>query len=130
MFPTSTIRSSKPFELLHIDLWGPYKQPTHLGAKYILRIVDDYGRGLWTFLLKDKSSVHYTRRDFVVFVHNQFLYKVNSIRSDNGTKFLKANCQNLFAELGILHQNSCTYTPQQNGVVERKHRHILILECS
>ena len=26
---------------------------------------------------------------------------------------------------GILHQSSCAYTPQQNGVVERKNRHLV-----
>jgi len=34
-------------------------------------------------------------------------------------------CTTMFQELGIIHQRSCPYTPQQNGVAERKHRHLL-----
>ena len=43
------------------------------------------------------------------------------LRSDNGLEFFNKNCQ----KLGIHHQSSCAYTPQQNGVMERKHRHIV-----
>lgn len=31
----------------------------------------------------------------------------------------------LYKRLGIEHQRSCIETPQQNGVVEKKHRHLL-----
>lgn len=51
--------------------------------------------------------------------------KVKVLRSDNGTEFMNSKCSELFASLGIIHQRSCAYTPQQNGVVERKHIHIL-----
>ncbi|GJZ02653.1 putative RNA-directed DNA polymerase [Tanacetum coccineum] len=59
-------------------------------------------------------------------------YKVTSrwvnvkiIRSDNGTEFVNNKMSDLFTSLGIVHQTSCSYTPQQNGIVERKHRHLL-----
>ena len=45
------------------------------------------------------------------------------VRSDNGTEFFCL--KNLFADCGIVFQTSCVSTPQQNGRVERKHRHIL-----
>ncbi|XP_019244601.1 PREDICTED: uncharacterized protein LOC109224480 [Nicotiana attenuata] len=48
-----------------------------------------------------------------------------TIRSDNGLKFFNAQCATLFTSLGIVHQSSCVHTPQQNGVAERKHRHLL-----
>jgi IS30 family transposase len=56
-------------------------------------------------------------------VERQYNRKVKIVRSDNGTEF---TCmKSYFLEQGIIFQTSCTGTPQQNGRVERKHRHIL-----
>ncbi|XP_023756901.1 uncharacterized protein LOC111905437 [Lactuca sativa] len=56
---------------------------------------------------------------------SSFCVKVKIVRSDNGTEFLNNRMKFLIESKGILHQTSCVHTPQQNGVVERKHRHIL-----
>jgi len=58
-------------------------------------------------------------------IDTQFQTKVSTVRTDNGTEFLQSACLNLFGAKGILHQRSIVKTPQQNGVVERKHRHFL-----
>lgn len=47
------------------------------------------------------------------------------MRSDNGTEFVNNKMSNLFSSLGIIHQTTCVYTPQQNGISERKQRHLL-----
>lgn len=47
------------------------------------------------------------------------------MRFDNKTEFMNSKCKDLFTSLGIVHQSSCPYTPQQNGVVKLKHKHIL-----
>ncbi|PKI71938.1 hypothetical protein CRG98_007666 [Punica granatum] len=47
------------------------------------------------------------------------------VRSDNGSEFMSRVIQDYFSDNGIIHHTSCTDTPQQNGRVERKHRHIL-----
>jgi len=47
------------------------------------------------------------------------------LRTDNGSEFIQSVCLQLFGSRGILHQRSVVKTPQQNGVVERKHRHLL-----
>ena len=33
-FPLSTIKSHSPFNLLHCNIWGPHKTPTHLGKRF------------------------------------------------------------------------------------------------
>ncbi|XP_075085054.1 uncharacterized protein LOC142168292 [Nicotiana tabacum] len=109
-FPSSSIKSTSPFDLIHMDIWGPYKVATLDGNKYFLAVVDDYSRMTWHFLS---------------FVQTQFNKKVKIIRTDNGTEFVNSVCDTLFKNLGIIHQRTRAYTPQQNGVVERKHKHIL-----
>ena len=58
-------------------------------------------------------------------IEAQFNTKILVIRSDNGTEFMQTTCLDFFASKGILHQKSIVKTPQQDGVVERKHRHLL-----
>ncbi|KAL8160211.1 hypothetical protein V2J09_001748 [Rumex salicifolius] len=44
------------FELLHMDLWGPYKSPTYSGAHYFVTVVDDFSRATWTHLIQSKDQ--------------------------------------------------------------------------
>jgi len=57
LFPLSTSKSKKCFDLIHIDLWGPYSIPSIHEHKYFFTIIDDYSRYTWIFLLKQKSKV-------------------------------------------------------------------------
>lgn len=49
---------------------------------------------------------------------------ISTLRTDNAREFLSNNLSTFFSTQGIAHQTSCPYTPQQNGVAERKIRHI------
>jgi hypothetical protein len=51
--------------------------------------------------------------------------KIKTLRTDNGTEFINQNFSNFTSSRGIIHQTTCVYTPQQNGVSERKNRHLL-----
>ncbi|KAJ0509687.1 putative RNA-directed DNA polymerase [Helianthus annuus] len=124
-FPLSEHKTKSLGELIHLDLWGPYKVTSYEGFKYFLTIVDDFSRTVWCYLLTSKTEVFDNLCNFYELILTQFEKKIKIIRSDNGTEFVN-NQMNLFCKnKGILHQTSCAYTPQQNGVVERKHRHLL-----
>ncbi|GAU48759.1 hypothetical protein TSUD_281100 [Trifolium subterraneum] len=71
----------------------------------------------------DKREAPRALLNFIALVEKQNERQVKMIRSDNGTEFTCLRTQ--FNERGIMFQTSCTGTPQQNGRVERKHRHIL-----
>jgi transposase InsO family protein len=56
---------------------------------------------------------------------NEFGLRIKKIRSDNGTEFKNSQIEDFLEEEGIKHEFSSPYTPQQNGVVERKNRTLL-----
>jgi len=58
-------------------------------------------------------------------VNTQFDMKVQRIRSDNGREVMNETLHTYFCQHGIIQKSSCVDTPQQNGRVERKNRHIL-----
>ncbi|CAM8914770.1 unnamed protein product [Rhodiola kirilowii] len=114
-----------PFKLIHSDILGPFATPSVTGAKYFLTVVDDYSRSTWTFMMQTKADAADHLINFFHMVHTQFNKRVKLIRTDNGSEFFSKKVTELFATQGCLHQASCPYTPEQNGVVERKHRHLL-----
>jgi transposase InsO family protein len=126
--PTKAYMStSRVLELLHIDLFGPTTYKSLGGNLYCLVIVDDYSRYTWTFFLHDKSEVANCFKKFAKRAQNKFEIKIKKIRSDNGKEFDNTNTEAYCDEIGIKHEVSSTYTPQQNGVVERKNQTLITL---
>ncbi|KAL4368164.1 hypothetical protein GQ457_05G014050 [Hibiscus cannabinus] len=124
-FPISSSRESIPFSIIHIDLWGAYRVSTHSGHRYFLTIVDDHSRMTWVYLLRFKNDAIVVLKQFIAYVQTHFSVSVKTIRSDNGSEFFNTEGKEFFSSKGIVHQSSCVHTPQQNGVAERKHQHLL-----
>lgn len=108
-FPVSSNKANKGFDLIHCDLWGPYQSAAVYSSHYFLTIVDEHSRAVWIYLLRNKTNASTHLRDFLAPVRCQFDANVKTILSENG----------------IIHKTLCVGTPQQNGQVKRKHRHIL-----
>lgn len=73
--------------------------------------------------MTQKSQTPHLLESFITFAQHQFHATIKAVRTDNGLEFL--SMRDFFHKHGIEFQRTCVYTPQQNGVVERKHRHIL-----
>jgi transposase InsO family protein len=116
----NVMRTSRPLELLHMDLFRPVAYLSIRGSKYGLVIIDDFSRFTWVFFLQDKSETQGTLKRFLRRAQNEFELKVKKIRSDNGSEFKNLQVEEFLEEEGIKHEFSAPYTPQQNHVVERK----------
>ena len=119
------VTTIRPLELLHMDLFGPNAYISIGGNKYSFVIVDDYSRFTWVFFLKDKSETQAIFKKFARRAQREFNVKIKKVRSDNGTEFRNTNIEEFLDEEGIKHEFSVPYTPQQNGVVERKNRTLI-----
>jgi hypothetical protein len=75
--------------------------------------------------MRYKSEAHTNLLHFFALVQTQFNTIVKKIRTDNGQEFLETKLQSYFQNHGIIHERTCVETLQQNGVAERKHRHLL-----
>ncbi|XP_075087815.1 uncharacterized protein LOC142169799 [Nicotiana tabacum] len=108
-FFTSSDTSKAMFDLIHIDIWGPYNTTTYDGYKYFLTIVDDYSRGTWTYLLSTKSNVFPVLQSFLAMIESQFHNKVKFIHSDNAFELRTGNAHaDFFSKQGILNQTTCS----------------------
>lgn len=116
-FNSSISQANLPFDLVHCDVWGPYKLPTCQGFKYFLKIVDDNIRAMWTVFIPTKQHVIQSIKDFYAHVHTHFHTSIKCIRSDNGGEFVNSDLLSFFNSNGVTHQTPYPYTPQQNGSV-------------
>jgi transposase InsO family protein len=121
----NVVTTKRPLELLHMDLFGPVAYISIGGSKYGLVIVDDFSRFTWVFFLSDKGETQETLKKFMRRAQNEFELKIKKVRSDNGTEFKNTGVEEFLGEEGIKHEFSVPYTPQQNGVVERKNQTLI-----
>ena len=124
-FPNSQFKASFPFELVHSDMWGPAPVVFVNGFRYYILFVDHYSRFNWLYPLKSKFEAFAKFVHFNAMVTNQFSLKTKTFRSNGGGEFTSNEFKSYLSNHGINHQLSCPQTPQQNWVVERKHRHII-----
>jgi len=75
--------------------------------------------------MKSRSELFSIFQSFYNKIKNQFGVSTRTFRTDNACEYLSHSFTTFMKSHEILHQTSCAYTPQQNGVVKRKNRHLV-----
>lgn len=86
-FHKSQVNTTYRLQMVHVDVWGPYRQPTLNGACYFLTIIDDFTRVAWLYLLRNKSEVANDLENFLNLTFTQYSAVTKIVRSDNGWSF-------------------------------------------
>ncbi|PKU64191.1 Retrovirus-related Pol polyprotein from transposon TNT 1-94 [Dendrobium catenatum] len=124
-FSLSQSTTTKCLELVHSDVWGSSPTPSMQAYLYYVVFIDDYSRYTWIYPLCHKSEVYTIFLQFQALVEKQFQHPIKILRTDGGGEYVNIIFKNHLTKSGIIYQISCPYTPQQNGVAEQKHRHLL-----
>ena len=124
-FSLNNNKATVPLEKIHCDLWGPAPVASVQNFRYYVIFIDDFTRFTWFYPLKRKSDFFTTFLSFQRLVENQFDCKIKIFQCDGGGEFELTKFIDHLQSCGIQRHISCPGTPEQNGVAERKHRHLV-----
>ncbi|GKF83930.1 retrotransposon protein, putative, ty1-copia subclass [Tanacetum coccineum] len=110
---------------LHTDVCGPFKITSRQGANYFVTFTDDFSRYGYVYLLKHKHEVFETFKVFQKEVENQLGKTIKSLRSDREGEYMSQEFLDHLKDYGIIAHRTPPYTPQHNGVSERRNRTLL-----
>ncbi|KAI0498664.1 hypothetical protein KFK09_019554 [Dendrobium nobile] len=114
--------TSRPLEILHMDLFGPVSTASLGGKNYGFVNVDDFTRFTWVRFLAHKNESFEEFKIFITWIQRKLGCEISTIHSDHGGEFQNDRFESFCQEIGIEHNFSAPRTPQQNGIAERKNR--------
>jgi transposase InsO family protein len=125
-FPQKALRCSiEVLQLLHGDICGPITPATPSRNRYFLLLVDDYSRHMWVCLLPSKDAAATVIKRVQAAAERKMGKKLLALRTDRGGEFAAGDFVEYCAQLGVRRELTAPYTPQQNGVVERRNQTVV-----
>jgi transposase InsO family protein len=118
----TTFRASNVLELIHSNICGPLQTCSINGYYYFATFIDHYSRFTAVYFLKQKSDFFSKFKAYKALVENQTNKKIKTLQSDNGGEYKSQAFMNFCEDHGIARQFTNSYTPEQNGIFERKNR--------
>ena len=117
--------ASKILELIHSDVCGPFRVASTGGARYFVTFVDDFSKKIWIYFITHKSHVLAKFQHFVQLMENSTGQSIQTLHTDNGGEYTSIDFGNFCSSKGISRELTPPYTPQRNGVAERRNCSLL-----
>lgn len=114
--------TSKPLELVHIELCGPIRTQSIQGENYFMLLIDDYTRMTWDAFLINKHDEFEKFKPLKALVENETDMKIKVLISNNEGEFTSNEFEEFYGTHGIKRHYLAART-KQHVVVERKNRH-------
>lgn len=114
------IRATKPGEIVHADVCGPFCS-SFSKYRYFVLFKDDFSSYRFVYFMKEKSEVA-EKLKWMLAESQTAGHTVTELISDNGGEFDNNEVKKILRNKGIRHRLSMPYTPQQNGCSERENR--------
>lgn len=101
------------------------KVPSISNSKYLITFIDDLSHMTFLYFLKQKSEAFEKFKEFKKFVENQTRRHIKVLRSDNCGEYTSTEFKKFCQDEGIARQFTVPYTPQHNGVAERRNQTLM-----
>ncbi|KAJ9552498.1 hypothetical protein OSB04_016543 [Centaurea solstitialis] len=124
-FNNENERATDLLEIIHTDVCGLFSHVARGGYRYFITFTDDFSRYGYVYLMRHKSESFERFKEFQNEVQNQLDKRIKFLRSDRGGEYLSDEFDNHLMECGIVSQLTPPYTPQMNGVSERRNHTLL-----
>ncbi|KAL8118400.1 hypothetical protein AgCh_016069 [Apium graveolens] len=118
-------RAANLLGLVHTDVCGAMSTQAMGGFSYFITFIDDISRFGYVYLMKHKSEAFEKFKEYKHEVKKQTKHSIRTLRSDRGGEYLNGEFLDYLKENGIVSQWTPPYTPQLNGVSERRNRTLL-----
>ncbi|MCH88103.1 copia-type polyprotein, partial [Trifolium medium] len=118
-------RASNQLEVINSDVCGPFEVPSLGGNKYFISFVDEFSKMMWIYLIKAKSESFDVFKKFKKKVEQESEKSIKILRTDGGGEYTSNEFKQFLAEQGIEHEVIARYTPQHNGLAERRNRTVM-----
>ena len=110
---------------MHSDIWGSSRINNIYEARWFITFIDDHTHVSWVYLLKEKSEAARKFQNFHKMIKTQFQANSQILCTDNGREYFSSILGSYLTNHWIVHYSSFVNTPQQNGIAERKNKHLL-----